>query len=172
MKQMSQCVLRHHLLSVFPATSSPGHTRPPCHRPADNNRIQAKKHSSLYLLQCHCHDNNVLMHLHMFHPVPHRFSVSLSGTQRGFTEHYLICSIPGNVTDVRDGLVFPGGPVLRRTHCCWLSNPLEIQWHQTTTKTATVTIAATAPLINFSTSLPGGGLNLDLPTSLTQSKTQ
>lgn len=116
------------------------------------------------------------MHLHMYHPVLYQIGVSSLTTlsYEGCKEPYLICSIttPGHVAGCRDDFVFPCCSILHCTHCRALSAWLGIRWHLTTIKTATVTIAATPLSINFSTSWPGGELNLDSPTSLTETKTQ
>lgn len=63
---------------------------------------------------------NVLMHLHMGHPL---LVLVAAQSYEGFREPYLICSVttPGHVTAFGDSFVFPCGPVPRCAHCCSLS---------------------------------------------------
>lgn len=140
-----------HLLSALPATISLGQTGPPCHHPEDKDKDRSPGRSSLErpcasMSSCRalCFSSVTCPHYPVIWP-------------------YLICSLTtsGHVTGFTWVLHFTRPSVSAR---------LETRRHLTTIRT--VTIAATPLLINFLTSQPGRGLNLDRLSILDDRKTQ
>lgn len=105
----NQTAVRH-LLSVLPATSSPGHTAPPCHHPADRDEAQVTP-------DCFCYDDIAMPTMcwfvsHLVLMKPHRVMRVLK------IKPHLICPVttPGHVTGFRGDFVSSSCAALAVVH--------------------------------------------------------